>query len=135
MHFLHGHTFTGNPILARSALENLKVFEKERVLEKIQPKIERIRARALGLYKNRYVGDVRGKGFMWGIEITRNWKESFPRSALAGWRVALHMWKHGVFVRPLGDTIVINPPLSITDKEIDLIFDVLESSLGVLKKI
>jgi adenosylmethionine-8-amino-7-oxononanoate aminotransferase len=71
---------------------------------------------------------------MWGIEIVKKGKESFPPRFLAGWRVCLSMWKKGVFIRPLGDVVVINLPLSIKTKEIDFLLEALKESISDLKK-
>jgi adenosylmethionine-8-amino-7-oxononanoate aminotransferase len=133
-HFFHGHTFTGNPILCNLALESVRLFKKENILEKIQDKISYLEKRLSELWDLEFVGDIRGKGFMWGIEIVKKGKESFPPRFLAGWRVCLSMWKKGVFIRPLGDVVVINLPLSIKTKEIDFLLEALKESISELKK-
>lgn len=132
-HFFHGHTFTGNPIACASAVENINIFQQDDVIRKIQPVIQYLERKIKRLINLDYVGDVRGRGFMWGVELVKRDKESFPRDFMAGWRVALDMWRKGIFIRPLGDVIVINPPLSIKLKEIDLIVDALEDSILKLK--
>lgn len=132
-HFFHGHTFTGNPIACASAVENINIFQEKNIIEKIQPTIRYLEKRIRELIDLENVGDVRGRGFMWGVELVRRGKESFPRRLMVGWRVALDMWKKGIFIRPLGDVIVINPPLSIKQKEIDFIVDELRDSVLKLK--
>lgn len=128
-HFFHGHTFTGNPIACSCAVENINIFEKDNVIEKIQPKISYLRKRMMELLEMEHVGDVRGKGFMWGVELVKRGKERFPREFMAGWRVSLELWRRGVFIRPLGDVLVVNPPLTIKEKEIDLIVDSIKESI------
>lgn len=132
-HFFHGHTFTGNPISCAAAVENIRIFEEGNVIEKIQDTIHYLQKRVRELLELEYVGDVRGKGFMWGIEIVKRNKESFPRGFMAGWRVALDMWKKGIFIRPLGDVLVVNPPLSIRKSEIDIIVESIKESVTKLK--
>ena len=133
-HLLHGHTFTGNPIIMRSALENIRLIKEKNVIEEARRKIPYIERRVYELLEDDFVGDVRGRGFMWGIELVKEGRESFPPQVLAGWRVTLEMWKRGVFIRPLGDTLVLNLPLSVREKEIDLVVETLKESLKVLRK-
>lgn len=134
-HFFHGHTFTGNPILTRVALANLEIFEEERTLEKLPEKIKHLWRGLETLWGRKYVGDIRGKGFMVGIELTEDKisKKPFPQQALAGWRVCLKALERGVFLRPLGDVVVIIPPLSISLEEIDFLVNVLSESLKALQ--
>lgn len=116
----HGHTYTGNPLACAAALANLKVFEKQRVLEKMGPKIKCL-SEGLRLFYNLHsVGDVRHKGFMVGIELVadRETKEAYPWEEQIGVRVCRAARKYGVILRPLGNVIVLMPPLSITQKEI-----------------
>lgn len=134
-HFMHGHTFTGNPICCAVAVENLKLFEKRETMAGVVRTASYLRERVVSLIDLDFVGDVRGKGFMWGVELVRRGKESFPKAAMAGWRVATDMWKRGVFIRPLGDVIVINPPLTITRSEIDFMTEALRESILKLKRL
>ena len=70
--FFHGHTYTGNPLACAAALATLDVFEEERTLERLQPKIELLaRAAASRSRRSRHVGEVRRRGFMVGIELDR----------------------------------------------------------------
>ncbi|GBD03985.1 L-Lysine--8-amino-7-oxononanoate transaminase [bacterium HR19] len=128
-HFFHGHTFTGNPILCALALENIKIFRNDKVLEKVGEKISYLESRLKKFLGFDIVGDVRGKGFMWGIEFVERGKKPFRSDVLAGWQVALRMWRAGVFVRPIGDVLILNLPLSIEIREIDFLCDVLEESI------
>jgi adenosylmethionine---8-amino-7-oxononanoate aminotransferase len=107
--FFHGHTYTGNPLACAAALATLDVFERERTIENLQPKIallERLLADVAGLPA---VREVRQRGFMVGIELT-----DFPLEARMGHRVTLEARRLGAIVRPLGDVIVLMPPLSIS---------------------
>lgn len=124
--FFHGHSYTGNALAARAALASLDVFEKDRTLEALGPKIEHFTRRLEDFRDLAHVGDVRSCGFMAGIEIVedRRTKASFPVERRTGMRVALEARRHGVLLRPLGDVMVLMPPLVLTIEEIDRLLDV-----------
>ena len=113
--FFHGHTYTGNPLACAAALATLDVFEEERTLEHLQPKIallaELLEEHVAPLDCLR---EIRRKGFMTGIELTE-----FPVPLRMGHRVTLAARERGAIIRPLGDTIVIMPPLAITASELE----------------
>lgn len=118
--FYHGHTYTGNPVACAAAIASLEVFEEEQVLAGLQPKIKLLKD---GLKKFRslgHVGDVRQCGFMVGIELVENTenKKPYPVEQRIGHRVILEARKRGLIIRPLGDVIVLMPPLSISMKEL-----------------
>ncbi|MGE0268804.1 MAG: adenosylmethionine--8-amino-7-oxononanoate transaminase [Candidatus Omnitrophota bacterium] len=123
--FFHGHTYTGNPLGCAAALASLKVFGKERVLVKLAPKIKYLSKRLQMFYNLESVGDVRQLGFMAGIELVKNrdTKEPYPWEDRIGVNVCREVRKHGIILRPLGNVIVLMPPLSLTLKEIDLLLD------------
>lgn len=118
--FFHGHTYTGNPLGCAAALANLEIFEKEQTLQNLQPKINFLAQKLKMFYNLAHVGDVRQKGLMAGIELVKNkkTKDPFPWEEKAGARVCQEARKHGVVLRPLGNVIVLMPPLSITEREI-----------------
>jgi adenosylmethionine-8-amino-7-oxononanoate aminotransferase len=113
----HGHTYTGNPLACAAAIATLEVFEEERTLEKA-----RNLAKHLGiLLRTRikplpWVKAIRQKGVMVGIDIARDDGEPFHPQLLTGHRVAMAARPHGAIVRPLGDTLVINPPLALPEE-------------------
>jgi adenosylmethionine-8-amino-7-oxononanoate aminotransferase len=111
--FFHGHTFTGNPLGCAAALASLAVFDSEATLLRLQPKI-RLLGELLGeIAAMPEVAEVRGRGFMVGIDLG----EHDPALRL-GHRVTLEARARGAIVRPLGDTIVLMPPLSISKAEL-----------------
>jgi len=132
--FFHGHTFTGNPLACAVALKSLQLFQQDNLLAELQQKIVRMK---LGLNEFKelpHVGDVRQCGFAAGVELVEN-KEtgtSYPWEERVGIRVCLEARKRGVFSRPLGNTIVIFPPLVISDSELDLLLNVLKESIKVV---
>ncbi|MEK6646507.1 MAG: adenosylmethionine--8-amino-7-oxononanoate transaminase [Candidatus Firestonebacteria bacterium] len=113
--FYHGHSYTGNPLACASAIANLNIFKKEKTLEKLQPKIK-VLSKELEKFKNLpWVGDIRQCGFMAGIELVKNknTKEPFKITDKISVKICLEARKHRLLIRPLGDVIVIIPPLAI----------------------
>ncbi len=133
-HFYHGHTYTGNNLACAVALANLEVFEEERTLEKLQPKIEHLRKRLEEFWELKHVGDVRQLGFMAGIELVKDKKtgERFPYGERTGFKVAYKCRERGVFLRPLGDVMVLMMPLVISIEEMDHVLDTLKWAVGSL---
>jgi adenosylmethionine-8-amino-7-oxononanoate aminotransferase len=129
--FFHGHTYTGNPIACAAALANLEVFEKEKTLERLIPKIALLTRRLEAFKDLSVVGDVRQCGFMTGIELVANkeTKAPFPPQGRMGFKVIMEARKRGVIIRPLGDVIVIMPPLSITEGELEELVSVIYQSI------
>ncbi len=119
--FYHGHTYTGNPVACAAACANIDIFKKERVMANLQPKIKQLRARLRELKKLLHVGQVRQCGFMVGIELVadRKTKQPYAPGERMGHRVILAAREKGVIIRPLGDVIVLMPPLSIKPAELD----------------
>lgn len=130
--FFHGHTFTANPLACAAALANLEIFEKQRVIEGLQPKIERLTKRLKSFYEIPAVGDVRQKGFMAGIELVKNRasKESYTPKEKIGMRVVERARQKGVIIRPLGPVIVLMPPLAISLEELDELLNVTYASIA-----
>jgi len=129
--FYHGHTYTGNPLGCAAALANIEVFEKERVMEKIQPLVALFGRLLAGFRELRHVGDVRHRGLMAGIELVRDrdTKESYEPGLRMGERVCAEARRRGLIIRPLMDTIVIMPPLSITEKELSRLVRIVHESI------
>ncbi|MFB3926422.1 MAG: adenosylmethionine--8-amino-7-oxononanoate transaminase [Syntrophales bacterium] len=119
--FFHGHTFTGNPLACAVALANIEIFEEERTLEILAGKIALLEKKLESFKGLKHVGDVRQCGFMAGIELVadRRTKEAYPPGMRIGHKVIMEARKRSVIIRPLGDIIVLMPPLSITEDEID----------------
>lgn len=123
--FFHGHTYTGNALACAVAVANLSIFEKERTIEKLQPKIARLTEKMQPFKTLTHVGDVRQRGFMVGIELVadRKSKEPYTQASSTGHKVIMEARKRGIIIRPLGDVIVLMPPLAISSREIDQLCD------------
>ncbi len=117
----HGHTYGGNPIACAAALASLDIFESEPVLERVGR-----RSAALSemlhemIAEHPLVAEVRQQGLMTGIEAA---------SAAAAWQACLMARERGVFVRPLGETIVVMPPLSIKERELEQVCEAVRYGL------
>jgi len=129
--FFHGHSFTGNPICCAAALANIEVFEKEKTLHKLEEKIELLEEELKEFKGLPHVGNVRNKGFMVGIELVedKETKKPYPPGAKMGWKVSDFAKEEGVLIRPLGNVVVLMPPLGIPIKELKTLLDVAYRSI------
>ena len=134
--FFHGHTYTGNPLACAAAIASIDLFEKEGTLKRLEEKIEQLSKGLRTFDVLPHVGEVRQRGFMVGIELVRNKpkKSGYPQEARAGHRVTLEARKRGVIIRPLGNVVVLMPPLSISPDELDELLDVLYESIDHVTK-
>lgn len=123
--FFHGHTFGGNPLAAAAALASIKLFEDNEVISTLDAKSDRLRQRLSRLNDHPHVGDIRGRGLMIGIELVvdRESKTPFDKSFAVGREVCRHAVENGVWVRPLGDVVILMPPLVASEQELDLLAD------------
>jgi adenosylmethionine---8-amino-7-oxononanoate aminotransferase len=112
--FFHGHTYTGNPLACAAAIATLDVFEEERTLAALQAKIALLARLLEPIAQLPCVGEIRQRGFMVGIEL-----EGFDPAERTGHKVTLEARKRGAIIRPLGDVIVLMPPLAIQDAELE----------------
>ncbi|MDE2028810.1 MAG: adenosylmethionine--8-amino-7-oxononanoate transaminase, partial [Candidatus Omnitrophica bacterium] len=111
--FFHGHTYTGNPLACAAALANLEIFKKERTLSRLVPKIKFLAEKLKMFYNCRLVAEVRQQGFMAGIELKGRLEDRL------GAQVCQAARKYGVILRPLGNVVVLMPPLSISLEELE----------------
>ncbi len=122
--FFHGHTYTGNPLACAAAIASLDVFETERTILRLQPKIRLLGELLAEIEAMLEVAEVRGRGFMVGIDLGKH-----DPSRRMGHRVTLEARKRGAIVRPLGDTVVLVPPLSITEEELGQLLEITSVSI------
>ena len=120
-HLFHGHTYTGNPIAASLALENLKLYDKTKLIQKIQKTSKILENRASEFYELDVVGDVRHKGMLMGIELINNNSTKTRKSINK--IVFEEGKKHNIFFRTLGNVVMLVPPLAISNTEINLLID------------
>jgi adenosylmethionine---8-amino-7-oxononanoate aminotransferase len=129
--FFHGHTYTGNALGAAAAHATLDIFEREDIVSGLPAKTAYFRDKLAGLKRHAAVGDVRQFGLCAGVELVANraTKAAYPAAERRGMKVCLAAGRRGVFLRPLGDVIVMMPPLSFSEPEYDRLFDALHAAL------
>ena len=124
--FFHGHTFTGNPLACAAAIATLEIFERDRTLERLGPKIDlltRMLEHQVATLPD--VAEVRQLGMMVGIELTEA-----PVAQRRGHRVALAARDRGAVVRPLGDVVVLMPPLAISEHQLRRLVSITASAIA-----
>ena len=119
-HFFHGHTYTGNPLGCAAALATLRLLADGRIVGDVPRKAGVLRDALAGVEAHANVGEVRQAGLMCGIELVadRATRERFAAADRVGHHIGLALRAHGVFLRPLGDILVVMPPLTSTDEEL-----------------
>lgn len=113
--FYHGHTYTGNPLACAAGIASLELFDKNHLIEKVQTKSAHLARMLQELAPLPHVGDIRQKGFMVGIELVadKSTLRPFDPKQRIGANICRQIRNHGVILRPLGDTIVLMPPLAM----------------------
>ena len=132
--FFHGHSFTGNPLGCAAALANLEVFKKENTLSRLQPKIKALARLLQPLRQLPHVGDIRQRGFLAAIELVKD-KETrapYPLETRIGHRVCSIARQRGLLLRPLGNVIILVPPLSTTHAVLTQMVHILSNSIDAL---
>ena len=132
--FFHGHSYTGNQLGCAAALANLRVFEEERTLEKLQLMCEQLQTALEALRALPHVGDVRHLGTIGAVELFKDvtTKEPFPLTDKMGMKVCAEMRQRGVLTRPIGNTIVLMPPYCISVAQLDRVLSVLAEAIRVV---
>ncbi|MDQ7785433.1 MAG: aminotransferase class III-fold pyridoxal phosphate-dependent enzyme, partial [Desulfomonilaceae bacterium] len=131
--FFHGHSYTGNALACAAACACLDVFAEEGTLEAIQPKISYLeKMLAQEIEPLPHVGEVRQLGLMVGIELVedRASRTAYPMDSRMGAKVCADVRNRGVILRPLGDVVILMPPLAISKDEIDLLVSAAARSIS-----
>ena len=129
--FGHGFTYSGHPVCAAVALETLKVYEEERILDHVRRVTPQFQRRLADLAGHPLVGDARGMGLIGAVELVadKSSKASFPPTAGVAQYAGNRALAHGVLTRALGDTVNMCPPLIIEPQQIDELFDGIAAGL------
>ena len=129
--FFHGHSYTGNPLACACALASLDIFERDETLKQMTPKIEMLGDWCEKLSSHPHVGEARGLGLMAGVELVKDkaTKEPYPWEEKMGMRVCYAAREGGVLIRPLGNVVVIMPPLVISDEDLRRMLEVIEEAI------
>ncbi len=131
--FFHGHTYTGNPLACAAALASLDLFERDDLLADVRRKAAVLAGLLEPLTALPHVGDVRQKGLMVGIELVadRASRTPFDPRRRVGAAVCQRLRHHGVILRPLGDVLVMMPPLAMAADDLGRIAAVVRDQLIV----
>ncbi len=135
--FFHGHTYTGNPLACAVAVANLRLFEEEGLLEKVHTSSESLKRLLARFCDLSHVGEVRQKGLMVGIELvqSRRTRKPYAPAEKIGQKVTAEARKRGVIIRPLGDVIVLMPPLAIDESTLQELVDVTYQSIRAVTEV
>jgi dethiobiotin synthase len=129
--FFHGHSYGGNPLGCAAALASLGLFEKDKVLPNLASKIEHLSSALTEKVSHLpAVAEIRQKGLMVGIELSPHTPSQDKPDDTIGAQVCRQARRHGVILRPLGNVIVLMPPLSITHDEITLLVSATAAAIG-----
>ena len=130
--FFHGHSYSGNPLAAAVANANLELFESDGTLDRGRGLADTLSVELKRLASLRWVGDVRQRGVMCGVELVADQatRAPFPADDRVGARICRRARDHGLVIRPLGDTIVVMPALVMTADEVRFLVDVLIRAIG-----
>jgi len=130
--FFHGHTYTANPLACAAALANLDLYHRKDLLANVRARSSQMTENVRRLAYHPHVKEVRQVGLMLGIELVHDKKTRKPYPS--GWRMGLKVCdaalKRSVWLRPLGDTIVLLPPLAIAKKELAFLIKVVDESIN-----
>ncbi|HKX12921.1 MAG TPA: aminotransferase class III-fold pyridoxal phosphate-dependent enzyme, partial [bacterium] len=129
--FFHGHSYTGNPLACAAGIASLEIFEKDGVLASLASKIETCRKGLEKFAAHPHVKEVRQLGLMIGIELIQDKAKSleYPPSLKMGAKICRRARGEGVLLRPLGNVLVVMPPLAIDKDSILKVLDVLYRSM------
>jgi adenosylmethionine-8-amino-7-oxononanoate aminotransferase len=134
--FFHGHTYSGNPLACAAAIASLDLFEKHDLIADVRRKSDELAKILAPLADLPHVGEIRQKGVMVGIELVadRKTRRPFDPKRRLGAEVCARIRHHGVIVRPLGDVIVLMPPLAMSVEDLQTIVDALKIELADLSE-
>ncbi len=129
--FFHGHSYTGNALGCAVALANLDVFRKEKTLARLQPKIKTLARLLQPLRQLPHVGDIRQRGFMAAIELVedKQTRKPYPLEERVGHRVTMEARHRGLLLRPIGNVLVLMPPLSTSLPELRRMVEILREAI------
>lgn len=118
--FFHGHSYTGNALGCAAALANLEIFKKEKTLVQVRKRSRLLQTLLKPLAELPIAGNVRQCGMMAGIELVKNkeTREAFPLAERMGHKVAAECRRHGLLIRPIGNIVVLVPPLAATERDL-----------------
>jgi len=132
--FHHGHTYGGNPLATAAALATIDLLEKEKVVEKIGERAGQLGDWLDKLAAHPHVAATRHHGMIAAVELTATpgAEQPYPAEQRIANRICREALRRGVWLRPLGDVLVVMPPLSITASELDILGETLLQSIDTV---
>ncbi|MEG0013031.1 MAG: adenosylmethionine--8-amino-7-oxononanoate transaminase [Cellulosilyticaceae bacterium] len=130
--FMHSHTYSGNALGCSAALAVLDIFESEAILEKMQRKAVLFHEKIQSAFKGYpYVGEIRQMGLINAIELVEDKanKKSFDKRLRVGYEIYKIAVSNGLILRPLGDVLYFNPPINITEEDMNYMIEVCKKSM------
>ena len=129
--FFRGHSYAGNPLSCAASIANIEVFEKNNTLTELKDKIEYFENELKEFSGLEHVGNVRNKGLMAGIELVEDKESKKPYEAglKMGWKVADKAMENEVMLRPLGNVVVLMPPIGIPMEDLKKLMKVTFQSI------
>jgi 4-aminobutyrate--pyruvate transaminase len=129
--FGHGFTYSGHPVCAAVALETLKIYEQDGILEHVRAVTPHFQERVAELGRHPLVGEARGVGLLAAVELVADKasREPFAPSEGVAAYAGTRALSHGLITRALGDTVNFCPPLIVTRAQIDEMFDAAKRAL------
>lgn len=130
--FMHSHTYAGNPLGCAAALAVQKIFREQPILKTAGENAKWLTAEmenAFGGHKN--VGEIRHIGLIHALELVKNpeRKEPFAEAKRTGYAIYKRALQYGLILRPLGDVLYFNPPLTITRAELTLAIEMAQQAI------
>lgn len=134
VHLYHGHTFTGHPVGCAAALTNIELYEKRNLIQQINANAKYIATRLREFARSPIVTDIRHKGLLAGIELARNNKPivMLKNKERINYFIMQESLKMGVHLRPLGNIMIVIPPLAIGRRDLGKLLDV---QLEIVRKV
>jgi len=134
--FYHGHTFTGHPVGCTVALANIDLYEKSNIMLQVNRNSKYLAKRLREFSKSSIVADIRHKGLLAGIEMAWNGKpiQTLKNKYRINYFIMHESLKMGVFLRPLGNIMLIIPPLAINKNGLEKLLDVQLNLLQTIEK-
>jgi adenosylmethionine-8-amino-7-oxononanoate aminotransferase len=129
----HGHTYGGHTTACAAAVANLRIMERENLVERAQTMGAYIREQIRALFdKHPTMGDLRGLGMLYGIELVadRQSKGHLPRDKAVGNWIRRRAWDLGLIIRADADILLLAPPLTITKDEADRMVAIVDQAIG-----
>ncbi len=118
--FFHGHTYAGNPLACAAATASMRLFRERKIVAGLPAKVSALRRALEPALGHPHVGEIRQRGLMVGIELVRDraTRAEYEYGLRAGHEVILAARRRGAVLRPLGNVVVLMPPLSLTEAEL-----------------